>query len=266
MKVKATKTQPEQTAFFSNSACAIVTEGTAEEWRNRWSKNLPSKIVEFYTCEMILVSNPDELTAQRIRNRQVRIQDQLEDFFRTYLYVACYGETRHIRYNDNKIKKALNSMDYQCRNGRHNSWQVAYDNLKTINENHLKHNVQTMSNLFKYDGAYGVGFGGKKWLTIADTLSSFINGETSGKIFVDTCISLCHNNQFFIDKILNEASPAMSYLNLKFSAPDLSEYWDILTEKRYVEKYSDIEYLKNYPHITAIIEEYKPIVLELIGG
>ncbi len=45
-----------------------------------------------------------------------------------------------------------------------------------------------------YKGGFAGGYGGKKWGQIADCLSSFVHGETSAEIMLDTAYTLSHNN------------------------------------------------------------------------
>lgn len=199
-----------------------------------WKNNLPIITAEYYLCESILafpvngsaVFSPFyNANIKNIKQTRDTLLTRLEEFFKVYIYMVCLGEVRHGTVN------CFNFKDYTHPNGilnflpktylrrqityRHKLWNSAYKQaIKEVSIDRCNALCKVFS-----DESWNGGFGGEKWSSIACHLSSYLNGKINKTTFVDTAISLVHNNRLFVDKILeNSISLFREVLNIKFSA------------------------------------------------
>lgn len=112
-----------------------------------------------------------------------------------YLIQICARESRHAGSCSSKLyPKWPKLVDFHQSYKGTNQAQV----LKSL-EHNLPHGT-TMGELSQflvdsfYMCSYSGGYGGKKWGAIADTLNSFVKGETTAEMMLDTAWTLSHNN------------------------------------------------------------------------
>ncbi len=114
-----------------------------------------------------------------------------------YLIVICTRETRHLQNKDSWKEKLKNSYNadvagYVC--SLPDNAQVAMAKFKSAPPKaDIGPYVQAIYEVF-YHGTWGGGYGGKAWATVTDCLGSFITGQYSLVMLLDTVWTLCHNN------------------------------------------------------------------------
>ena len=115
-----------------------------------------------------------------------------------YLLLICTRESRHVQ-NISKLKAAIEKKFglacYEFIRSIQNSsstgaYQTFLDSPPAIG---IGPYVQSLQYVF-YNGYFPSGFGGPAWGKVADCLVSFVTGEYTPEIMLDTIWTLCHNN------------------------------------------------------------------------
>lgn len=209
-----------------------------------WKSNLPILTARYYLCESFLVSPVNanavfssyyNANIQRIREERDKTLNELEGFFKVYIFMACLGEVRHGHNRHNDFEKYLQSgepLDWIPKSYlkrdltfRDRLWQSAFiHTVKGISPE----KCQSLCDVFS-DNDWHSGFGGDKWSHIVCTLSKYLNGVINKAVFVDTAINLVHNNSLFVDKLLGKYTVIFrSILDIKFVAKTAVELLDKL--------------------------------------
>jgi translation initiation factor 2 beta subunit (eIF-2beta)/eIF-5 len=206
----------------------------------------------------------------RFFDRKIYIENVLEKFFITYIFITCAGEARHIHRNDYGCRFKSSVPDW-IRGGvpqsRNFIWAYAYEIVtQKSTEELLKYcdDLYILFTKFKWEG----GYGGIKWGKIIKHLIDYLNGKKNKKVFIDQAVSLVHNGSIFLDKINIDIIKVRRILDLKFQAvldtvPTLLKLLENYTDPYFIVYYfSALEWLRAnvYPHNTELkIKKERPL-------
>lgn len=115
-----------------------------------------------------------------------------------YLMLICTRESRHVHSSDHLDKdveklfgKAAIDFNHSIRGVGSSSAYKAFLNTPPMLS--LGDYVGSLRHIF-YTGKFSSGYGGPAWGQVADCLCSFVNGEFTAEMMMDTVWTLCHNN------------------------------------------------------------------------
>ena len=115
-----------------------------------------------------------------------------------YLLLICVRRSRHVDATGALQKQVAAQFGQACSDfnqqidniGSHGSYQYFLSQPPSANIGDFCRSLQYIF----YKGHFHSGFGGPAWGAVADCLVSFVTGEYSAEIMVDTVWTLCHNN------------------------------------------------------------------------
>lgn len=147
-------------------------------------------------------------TYHRVANREA-----IRAFY--YLLLICVRESRHVLMPYDVRKEVGEKFGQHCAYfnakidnvGSHQAYQYF---LNHPPEASIGDFCKSLQYIF-YHGHFNNGFGGNAWGAVADCLVSFVTGEFSAEIMVDTVWTLSHNNGPIFNKgmLYSEYSPTL---------------------------------------------------------
>lgn len=206
-------------------------EEEREEFVSYWEQNLIPKIAEFYLTESLRVQPPtDNLSfspyyranISKVTEERQNALDQLEDFFKKYIFLACLGEARYrSKYDITGKEYAWIPKGCSGMSSRNSAWTKGYKiYLANENKDKLLEKSMVLYELFDRSEWGDCSYGGRKWRNIINHLIEYLSGNIDKLTFVDTAVSLVHNGSLFVDKIigLKKVTALKGILQVKFTA------------------------------------------------
>jgi len=239
--------------------------------------NLLSDITEFYIIQYLkfcmevpenpittfnFESNPKDIFyvtpfydrfKKFLNDRDVIIQNKLEKFFIMYLFVSSFGEARHF----NKVEMTDTygfswAPDPSFITDRPRAWFYALDMINTDSQETLLLKAEDLYTVFS-SGSWALGFGGKKWADIINTLINYLKGNLNKIIFIDTNVSLAHNGQLYLDKLGINIVLLKILLDFKFSG----KKWQIEALVDFLSKYNYTLYNRYKVGFDKVMQDLK---------
>lgn len=174
-KVGAPNTSPEQSAvqfYTMNHGVAIVRSRRA-------------------ALEPLPVDDLSLVTAHLNRNTELAFR------MFSYLYLICTREARHVQASGSFEAKLVGTFGKEVADFVNSVPDSASQAQQIMFAKPPKYAIGAHAKALQftfYNGGFSGGFGGKKWGQIADCLSSYVWGEISAEIMLDTAFTLSHNN------------------------------------------------------------------------
>lgn len=156
--------------------------------------NLSVVASDYYILLLANIFDPEKYTPY-LEHRSNTIVDQ----FTRYTDMAVGGELRHahkIGAKDSIPLPLMEALYDDTLNGSRNSaWEGWY---------HFRHRYGILALVWAV-GTFGLkgwggGYGGKRWMNIANTLLMYEQGLTTKHTFIDTCFGLQHNGGIYFNK------------------------------------------------------------------
>lgn len=115
-----------------------------------------------------------------------------------YCFLICTREARHVydddtMWNDMKAENGSSFMNFMSAI-RGKSSDGAVQRFLSNPPNCTLGQMSAGLVWTFYNGSFSGGYGGSAWGKVADCLNSFVTGEYSAEMFMDTAFTLCHNN------------------------------------------------------------------------
>jgi hypothetical protein len=198
-----------------------------------WQVNFIPTVAEFYAANLIQAyfqvgqANTPVLEfspyANGVINKleiiKMKKVNELKEFFHRYMWVSCFGEARHSKRLAHKRFKGVGIKTPEwigSGKGREDCWQDAWKMYNDYVDDIIIKKGMELYLVFNHMN-WRSGYGGNKWGFIIETLIKNMCGEIDDVTFVDMSISLVHNGNLFVDKIIhNEVGKLKPLLNLKF--------------------------------------------------
>jgi hypothetical protein len=163
-----------------------------------------------------------------------------------YMLLITTRESRHVKDEATpKLAKEKYGSAFYAFNklikggGSHTAVEALLDNPP---EMQLGPYCEGLTFLFN-EGNFSGGYGGKPWGNIAQTLSRFVNGETSLEVMIDTAWTLAHNNGPMFNKgMLYDDYSALIYkiLDVQRSGQCVELLIDMYESHSFAKKFSDL--------------------------
>ncbi len=122
------------------------------------------------------------------------VNDSAERLF-GYLLLICTRESRHLKGSlkpiSTKFGKGCGGFNSKIKGG--GSMAAVSQFFQTPPNVSIGNYVKSLQYLF-YHGQFSGGYGGPNWGAVSDALVSYVTGDYSPEMMLDTGWTLCHNN------------------------------------------------------------------------
>lgn len=196
---------------WASHPVSMVTEAIKVGFDNKTAASPDKLAVKFYAYNQAVAAIrqkytlnevlPDPL-AEIVTRYDEELASQAQRLMFYMLLIVC-RESRHTKDGDYLLKTPYFSTTYTKETLAYmgNFYNHTFGGSDSLPGNFLKSPPQVelggfcrcIADMFR-KGKFGGGYGGKPWANIADTLASFVTGETTAEMFVDTAYTLAHNN------------------------------------------------------------------------
>jgi len=187
-------------------------------------------LTEGFLAEQTLMKHMSpyvQATMRRIQQQHEMVLEELSDFFEKYTFMALIGESRHL---NGQIRVSKNNLPTPCKKfktekvSRIDAWRHAWE---VYHAHRLPKKAEVLRDIVELfmEREWNHAFGGKKWGKIGLNLLKLWEGEINTKVFVDTAVTLAHNNEVYLDKLMGGQVRSVRILfTHKSTAPTVYEY------------------------------------------
>ena len=168
-----------------------------KSWDVPYALNVTRVAADFYLLYQMHLDGENQEMLDSFLKKVVPI-------FVNYTDMAIGGELRHVysrvntakAFKDGEVGLEYDKLIQRCDVSRANAWRQ----WKVSRDEQGLAAVEACRDYFNLMGMR-VGFGGKLWGNIADTLLMYLKGELSDVLFLDLCFGLEHNGGKYLNKI-----------------------------------------------------------------